>query len=55
MKTGYRVASAWINSKQAEEVAKYYTQGHTVKETAEFAIPTKGTDWRWTHEKENNR
>lgn len=41
MKTGYRVASAWINSKQAEEVAKYYTQGHTVKETAEkFGVST---------------
>lgn len=32
---GTRVPSAWINSQQAAEVAKYYTQGHTVKETAE--------------------
>ena len=41
MRTGQRVVSAWINSPQAAEVAKYYTQGHTVKETAEkFGVST---------------
>ena len=41
MRTGQRVASAWINSPQAVEVAKYYTQGHSVKETAEkFGVST---------------
>lgn len=41
MRTGQRVASAWINSPQAAEVAKYYTQGHSVKETAEkFGVST---------------
>lgn len=33
--------SAWVNSKQADAVAEYYTQGHSVKETAEqFGIST---------------
>lgn len=35
MKTGYHVASAWINSQQAQEAAAFYIQGHSVKETAE--------------------
>lgn len=41
MRKGQRVASAWINSQQAAEVAKYYTQGHSVKEAAEkFGVST---------------
>lgn len=35
-----KVASAWINSAQADAVAEYYVQGHSVTETAEiFGVP----------------
>ncbi len=30
-----KYATAWINSEQAEEVAAYYAEGHSVRETAE--------------------
>ena len=35
MRKGQEVSSAWVNSPQADEVAEYYTQGHSVRETAE--------------------
>ena len=35
MKKGQYVQSAWVNSPQADAVAGYYMQGHTVAETAE--------------------
>lgn len=35
-----KVKGAWINSPQAEAVAEYYVQGHSVTETAErFGVP----------------
>ena len=35
-----KVAGAWINSAQADAVAEYYVQGHSVTETAEiFGVP----------------
>lgn len=34
-KKGYRDPSAWVNSPQADEVAAFYAEGHSVKETAE--------------------
>lgn len=41
MKKGHRVATAWINSPQAQEVAEFYVCGHTVKETAaKFCVST---------------
>ena len=41
MEKGYHVPTAWINSPQAREVAEFYTQGHSVKETAErFGVST---------------
>lgn len=36
MNSGRIVASAWINSQQAKEVAAYYLSGHSVKETASY-------------------
>lgn len=52
--------TAWVNSKQADDVAEFYIQGHSVRETAEqFGISTgqvnnlakgrgltNGRDWR---------
>ena len=35
------VKNAWVNSPQADEVARYYTDGHTVRETAEKFGVTK--------------
>lgn len=35
-------ASAWVNSAQADQVAAFYTDGHSVKETAECFGITKG-------------
>lgn len=35
MKKGQQVQTAWVNSPQADAVAGYYMQGHTVAETAE--------------------
>lgn len=34
MNVGHKVAHAWVNSPQADAVAKYYVQGHRVSETA---------------------
>lgn len=56
----YIKPTAWVNSKQADEVAEFYTRGHGVRETAEhFGISTvqvnnlakvrgltNGRDWR---------
>lgn len=42
MKKGQRVATAWINSPLAAEVAAFYTSGHSVKETAEQFGITEG-------------
>lgn len=39
MKKGQHVQAAWVNSPQADAVAEYYVQGHTVTDTArEFGI-----------------
>ena len=60
MKRGQQVQTAWVNSPQADAVADYYVQGHTVAETAErFGISkvqvnnlaktrrlTNGRNWR---------
>ena len=60
MKRGQQVQTAWVNSPQADAVADYYAQGHTVAETAErFGISkvqvnnlaktrrlTNGRNWR---------
>ena len=41
MKKGERVGSAWINSQQAKEVAEYYSQGHSIIDTAnKFCVTT---------------
>lgn len=42
MRKGQIVATAWVNSPQADEVAEYYTQGHSVRETAERFDVSKG-------------
>lgn len=34
MKKGQNVKTAWVNSPQADEAAKYYVEGHTVTDTA---------------------
>ena len=34
LKKGQQVRTAWVNSPQADAVAEYYVQGHTVTETA---------------------
>lgn len=34
MKTGQKVPHAWVNSEQADRVAEYYVQGHSVADTA---------------------
>lgn len=41
MRKGYKVPTAWINSEQAKSVAEYYTEGHTVQETADHFGITK--------------
>jgi len=60
LKRGQQVQTAWVNSPQADAVADYYAQGHTVAETAErFGISkvqvnnlaktrrlTNGRNWR---------
>lgn len=39
--TGWTKPSAWVNSAEADAVAKYYSDGHSVKETAErFGVST---------------